>query len=105
MPKIIKTMGEGHAKGELYPLLVAALADITAQKVIIDELILDHAILVTQLGDISDKYAAHRHSVAGASGVGTAPSTEATTAGATASTIAKTLATLTAVTTALTVTS
>jgi len=43
MPKIIKTMGEGHAKGELYPLLDAFLVDIAAQKVIIDELILDHA--------------------------------------------------------------
>jgi len=105
MPKILKTMGEGHAKGELYALLKAALVDIAAQKVIIDELILDHAILVTQLGDISDKYAAHRHSVAGAASTGTAPSTEAAAAGATASTIAKTLDTLTAVTTALTVTS
>ena len=43
MPKIIKTMGEGHAKGELYALLDALLVDIAAQKVIIDELILDHA--------------------------------------------------------------
>lgn len=98
-------MGEGHGRGELYPLLIAALADITAQKVIIDELILDHAILVTQLGDISDKYAAHRHSAVGAAGIGTAPSTAAAAAGATASTIAKTLAPLTAVKTDLTVTS
>ena len=105
MPKITKPMGEGHGKGELYPLLKALLVDVAAQKVIIDELILDHAILVTQLGDISDKYAAHRHSVAGAASTGTAPSTEAAAAGATASTIAKTLVGLTAVTTALTVTS
>jgi len=98
-------MGEGFGRGELYPLLKAALVDMAAQKVIIDELILDHAILVTQLNDISDKYADHRHSVAGAAAAGTKPSTGGAAAEATASTIAKTLDTLTATTTALTVTS
>ena len=104
MPKIEKKLEVGQPLG-IYDLLIAALADITAQKVIIDELILDHAILVTQLTDISTKYADHRHSVAGAAGTGTKPSTAGATADTTASTIAATLATLTAVTTALTVTS
>lgn len=104
MPKIVKDLEVGQPLG-LYDLLIAALADITAQKVIIDELILDHVILRTQLADISDKYADHRHSVAGAASTGTKPSTGGAEAEATASTIAKTLAALTAVTTALTVTS
>jgi len=105
MPKIEKKHAQGFGTGYLYTLLVALKADVAAQKVIIDEMILDHAILVTQLGDISDKYADHRHSVAGAASTGTKPSTAGATADTTASTIAKTLATLTAVTTALTVTS
>jgi len=105
MPKIVKAQAQGFGTGSLYTLIVALKNDVAAQKVIIDELILDHAILVTQLGDISDKYADHRHSVAGGAATGTKPSTGGAAAEATASTIAKTLATLTAVTTALTVTS
>ena len=66
MPKITKHIGEGFGKGELYLLLLGIKAD---------------------LAEIKAKYETHRHSVAGASGVGTAPSTEATTAGVTASTI------------------
>ena len=43
MPKIEHSLAQGFGKGELYDLLVAALVDITAQKVIIDELVDDHA--------------------------------------------------------------
>jgi hypothetical protein len=56
----------------------------------------DHATMKTVLDDIKAKYEAHRHSVAGAASIGTAPSTEAATAGATASEITQSLATLTA---------
>lgn len=105
MPKIEHSLAQGFGKGNLYPMLIALLADITAQKVIIDELVDDHAILKTQLDDIADKYGDHRHSVVGDSSTGTKPSTSGQTAGATASTIAKTLAGLTAEKTDLTVTS
>ena len=104
MPRIDKSIAQGFGKGYLETLLDAILTDMTAQKVIIDELVDDHATLKTQLDDISDKYAAHRHSVAGAASTGTAPSTVAATAEATASTIAKTLAGLTATKTDLTTT-
>jgi len=43
MPKIKHSLAQGFGKGELYDLLVAALVDIAAQKVIIDELVDDHA--------------------------------------------------------------
>ena len=66
MPKITKHIGEGFGKGELYLLLLEIKAD---------------------LAEIKAKYETHRHSVAGASGVGTAPSTGAAAAEATVSTI------------------
>ena len=108
MPKIEKKHAQGFGIGYLYTLLVAMKNDLAAQKVIIDELVDDHATfktnidaveilieeihddhatLKTMLDDIKAKHENHRHSVAGASGVGTAPSTEATTAEATVSTI------------------
>ena len=104
MPKIEKHIAQGFSKGELETMLDAFLTDIKAQKVIIDELVDDHATLKTMLDDIKAKYEAHRHSVAGAAGTGTAPSTGAAAAEATASTIAQNIATLTAQKTDLTVT-
>jgi hypothetical protein len=47
MPKIEKHIGQGFARGELETMLDAFLTDITAQKVIIDELHDDHATFKT----------------------------------------------------------
>jgi len=71
MPKIKKSIGEGHGTGELYTLLLGVKADLAA---------------------IRTAFLAHRHSVAGASGTGTAPSGDgAAAAGAVASTITLTV--------------
>ena len=105
MPKIEKKHAQGFGIGYLYTLLVAMKNDLAAQKVIIDELVDDHATLKTMLDDIKAKYEDHRHSVAGAASTGTKPSTTGAAAEATASTIAQNIATLTASKTELTVTS
>ena len=47
MPKIKHSLATGFGKGSLYPMLVAFLTDLTAQKVIIDELHDDHATFIT----------------------------------------------------------
>jgi len=51
MPKIEHSLAQGFGKGDLYDLLIAALADITAQKVIIDELHDDHATILTLINE------------------------------------------------------
>ena len=66
MPKIEKTIAQGFSNGELYDMLVA---------------------LKNDLAEIKAKYENHRHSVAGAEGTGTAPSTGAAAADETASII------------------
>ena len=53
MPKIEHSLAQGFGKGDLYDLLIAALADITAQKVIIDELVDDHATFKTVVGELT----------------------------------------------------
>ena len=97
MPKIIKSMGEGHASGELYPLLKALLVDLAAQKVIIDELHDDHATMrtaVLELETWAEALATKMNSDAGI-----------TDADYDATITAQAPATLTAAKTALTVTS
>lgn len=64
----------GQGRDSVFLILKAITADLTAVR--------------ASLVDIQTKYAAHRHSVAGATGVGTAPSTTAAAAEAVASTIA-----------------
>ena len=51
MPKIEKKIETGQPLG-LYDLLVAALVDIAAQKVIIDELVDDHATFKTTVDEV-----------------------------------------------------
>ena len=53
MPKIEKGIATGWGKGGLEPMLDAFLTDITAQKVIIDELVDDHATRVTYVGKVT----------------------------------------------------
>ena len=53
MPKIKHSLAQGFGKGELYDLLVAALVDIAAQKVIIDELHDDHATFKTVVDELT----------------------------------------------------
>ena len=52
MPKIEKKLEVGQPLG-LYDLLVAALVDITAQKVIIDELVADHETSRTVVAELT----------------------------------------------------
>lgn len=122
MPKIEKSIIQGQPL-DLYDLLVAALVDIAAQKVIIDELILDHATarieliaIGTTLASVKTKYDAHTHECPGSTHTASRCSTpdtgaaENSLAASAASAVSDTSgssvpATLTAVTTALTVTS
>ena len=65
MPKIKHSLATGWGKGDLYPMLVALLTDITAQKVIMDELHDDHATLKTVITNLKTLLNDIRNRVAG----------------------------------------
>lgn len=63
--KLTKHIGEGYAGGEKYDLFIDQLTDITAQKVIIDELHDDHATFITVIDDLKSLVNNIRNSLAG----------------------------------------
>ena len=65
MPKIKPSIAQGVGKGELEEMLDAFLTDITAQKVITDELVDDHATFITVVTALKTLVNDIRNSVTG----------------------------------------